>query len=92
MEFTQSQFNLYLIALIVSGVIMLGLALTGFGSSGTGSRVINGLFGAGFVGYGVYLFVTEPTEFRVFLYAFVVPIIMIFRAFKARSAQAEPAA
>jgi DMSO/TMAO reductase YedYZ heme-binding membrane subunit len=89
MEFTDTQFLLYVGALVVSGIIMVVLALTGFGSAGTLDRVLNGLFGAGFIGYGVYLFVDQPDTFRIFFYAFIVPVIMIVRAFKARSAKAD---
>ena len=89
MTLSDSQIMIYEIALVVSGIIMLVLALTGFGSAGTLDRVLNGLFGAGFVGYGIYLFVAAPAKFGVFFYAFILPIVMIFRAFKGRSGKAE---
>jgi len=85
---SDTHFYLYVGALALSGFLLLGLALSGFGSSGTADRVINGLIGAAFLGYGFYLFfIFDGGEVREFYYAFAVPVIVIYRAIKNRSAQ-----
>ena len=90
-EMSDGMFLGYIGALAVSGVIMLLLAITGFGAQSALVRVLNALFGAGFLGYGIYLFVTEPAEFRVFYYAFILPILMIISAFTGRRSREEAA-
>lgn len=89
-EMSDGMFLGYIGALAVSGVIMLILAITGFGAQGALVRVLNALFGAGFLGYAIYLFFFfEGTEFRVFYYAFILPILMIISAFRGRRSKAE---
>lgn len=89
---SDTQFYLYAGLLAVSGLLLLGLAATGFGQS-TGTRVLNILFGLGFTGYGGYLLLFfEGDEVRVFYYAFVVPVLMVVqavRAYRARQNQAQ---
>jgi len=80
----------FLGALVVSGLILLGLALTGFGSASALVRVLNALFGLGFLGYAVFLvFFDTSDEYRIFLYPFILPVIMLIQAFKARSAKSD---
>jgi|RhiMetdeSRZDD1v2_1073273.scaffolds.fasta_scaffold1243075_2 hypothetical protein len=94
---SDTEFNLYLIALAVSGLLLAFLAISGFGASSVGERVLNGLFAAGFLGYAFYLFfIFDGGEFREFYYAFAVPVILVIKAvqgYRARKAQAtEPPA
>ena len=89
-EIPDGVFLAYLAALVVSGVIMVVLAATGFGASGTLVRILNGLFGVGFLGYAVYLLFFFPGgDFPVFFYAFILPVIMLIQAFKTRAARPE---
>jgi hypothetical protein len=77
---SDSQFYLYAGLLTVSGLLLLALAITGFGQS-TGTRVLNALFGLGFTGYGGYLLLFfEGGEVRIFFYAFIVPVLMVIQA------------
>jgi hypothetical protein len=84
---SETHFNLYVAALAISGFLLVGMALSGFGGIRTAARVINGLFGVGFLGYAFYLFfIFDGGVVHEFYYAFLVPVIVIYRAFKARSA------
>jgi len=92
LDLGDNTFLAYVIALFVSGGILLVLALAGFGAS-TGSRILSGLFGLGFVGYSVYLaFFFDGGEYRIFIYAFIVPILLIVNVVKSRKANQEASA
>ena len=91
-EIPDGVFLAYIAALVVSGLIMVVLAATGFGASGTLVRILNGLFGVGFLGYAVYLLFFFPGgDFPVFFYAFILPVVMVIQAFKTRAAKPEVA-
>jgi hypothetical protein len=95
-EVSESTFNLYVGALAVSGLLLAILAISGFGASSIGERLLNALFALGFLGYAFYLyFIFEGGEFRMFYYAFVVPVLLLLRAFqgwrKRRDASNQPA-
>jgi hypothetical protein len=80
----------YIGALAVSGVILLVLAATGFGATGALVRVLNALFGLGFVGYAVYLlFFFQGGDVAVFYYVFILPVLMLIQAFKGRASKNE---
>ncbi len=88
MNLGNTTFTVYWIMLIVSGVLLLVTAGTNFGGQTTGARVVAGLFGLGFLGYGLYLgFIFTGTEYRIFFYAFVVPILVIVNAVKSNNAR-----
>ena len=79
-------FNVYIFFLIASGVAMLvmgGLRLP----YARRSRVLNFILGAAFVIYGLYLllFFTGGHVF-IFFYAFILPILMVVRFFRERTA------
>jgi hypothetical protein len=79
-------FNIYTVLLMLSGVLLIvvGASVPG---QGTGMRVLNILVGAAFFGYGFYLqFIFEGGSYRVFLYAFIAPILLLVRTFQARRA------
>jgi hypothetical protein len=79
---SDTQFYLYAGLLTISGILLLTLAITGFGQS-VGIRVVNALLGLGFTGYGVYLLtIFDGVEVRIFFYAFIVPIAMVVYAVK----------
>ncbi len=48
-EVSESTFNLYVGALAVSGLLLAVLAITGFGASSIGERLLNALFALGFL-------------------------------------------
>jgi hypothetical protein len=79
-------FNAYTILLMLSGLLLVVLGAA-VGGQGTGSRVLSVLIGIAFFGYGFYLaFIFSGGEYRVFYYAFVVPILVVFRIVQARRA------
>jgi len=81
---SDSAFYAYVAFLIISGILLAVLAGVGFGQS-RGARVVNGLFAAGFLAYGLYLlFVFDGGELRIFFYAFILPIVAVVRMIKAR--------
>ena len=89
METSDGVFLTYVILLGVSGIIMLAIAATGLGTPSVGMRALNALFGLGFAGYAVYLaFIFDGGEFRMFWYAFILPVLAIVQVFKARKAVA----
>lgn len=77
-------FDLYAWLLILSGflLIIVGSALP---KQTVASRVLNVLVGLAFLGYGCYLeFIFTGGTYRIFFYAFLVPILLVVRTFKAR--------
>ena len=80
----------YLAALVISGVILLVLAVTGFGAGGALPRLLNAVVGLAFLGYAVYLLFFDTSDtYTVFYYAFIVPVLLIIQAFRNRSAKSE---
>ncbi len=79
-------FNVYIFFLIASGVAMLVMGSLRLPYARR-SRVLNFVLGAAFVVYGLYLllFFTSGHVF-IFFYAFVLPILMIVRFFRERTA------
>ncbi|MCI4061540.1 hypothetical protein MRQ36_02710 [Micromonospora sp. R77] len=75
----------YEILLMLGGIAMIvtGLAIK---EQGTGSRILNAVIGLAFFCYGFYLMFLAPvgTRYRIFFYAFILPILLIVRAVKAR--------
>lgn len=96
LDLGDNTFLVYVGALAVSGLILAVLALTGFGGAGVGSRIISGLVALAFLGYAGYLaFIFEGGEYRLFLYAFIVPALLLFRAFqgwRAKKSATQPSA
>jgi hypothetical protein len=77
-------FDLYALLLILSGflLVIVGSALP---RQTLASRILNVLVGLAFLGYGCYLeFIFTGGTYRVFFYAFLVPILLVVRTFKAR--------
>ncbi len=85
-------FLLYTLLLMLGGIamIVIGLAIQ---EQGIGSRILNVVVGLAFFGYGFYLmFLFDGGTYRIFFYAFILPILLIVRAFKARKEAKEEAA
>lgn len=85
-------FNIYVLLLIISGLLSLALAFSKVGA--VGERVIRGIIGVGFLGYGLYLLLFfKGGSYEMFFYAFILPILLIVRFFQERSkAKAQRAA
>ncbi|GAA1897768.1 hypothetical protein [Actinomadura bangladeshensis] len=72
-------FSWYVVFLLVSGLAMLAMAAIGGGQS-AGERLLNVVFGVGFLGYAVYLgFIFDGGEYFMFFYAFILPVLMLIR-------------
>lgn len=87
-------FYIYVLFLIVSGIGMLVMSAIGSRRSSR-ARIYNGIFGAAFTIYGLYLLVIfHGGHYLMFYYAFVLPIIMAVQFFRDRAAAktAPPAA
>ncbi len=87
---SDTTFMTYVIALGVSGALLILVALVGFGST-VASRVISGLVGLAFAGYAIYLqfFLPEDETFSMYYYAFIVPILVLIQVFRSRKQQKE---
>ncbi|WBC01185.1 hypothetical protein [Micromonospora sp. WMMA1976] len=85
-------FLLYTLLLLLGGIAMIvvGVAVK---EQGKGSRILNVVIGLAFFGYGFYLlFLFDGDSYRIFFYVFVLPILLIVRAVKARKEAREQAA
>jgi len=79
-------FQLYVLFLICSGIALLVIACIKSGQATT-RRVWNAIFGAGFTIYGLYLLLFFPGgHYFIFFYAFILPVLLIARFFRDRSA------
>ncbi|QLQ36783.1 hypothetical protein [Micromonospora robiginosa] len=71
-------------------MVAVGVAIK---EQGTGSRILNVVVGLAFFGYGFYLlFLFDGGDYRIFFYVFILPILLIVRAVKARKEARERAA
>ena len=79
-------FYIYVLFLILGGIAMLVMASVETGQTTT-RRAWNAVFGAGFTFYGLYLLLFfHGGHYLVFFYVFLLPIFMIVRFFRDRSA------
>ena len=79
-------FYIYVLFLILGGIAMLVMASVKTGQTTT-RRAWNAVFGAGFTVYGLYLLLFfHSGHYLIFFYAFILPILMIVRFFRDRSA------
>ena len=79
-------FYVYSLFLILSGVLLLVLAALRTGRSPM-RRIWSGIVGAGFTVYGGYLLLFfQGGTYRVFFYAFILPIVLTIQFFRERSA------
>lgn len=83
----------YELLLMLGGIAMIvtGLAIR---EQSTGSRILNGVAGLAFFCYGFYLMFLAPvgTRYTIFVWAFILPVLLIVRAVKARKEAREEAA
>ena len=79
-------FYIYVLFLVLSGIAMLVMASVKTGQTAS-RRAWNAVFGAGFTIYGLYLLLFfQSGHYLIFFYAFILPILMIVRFFRDRSA------
>src|SRR3954453_13134110 len=84
-------FSIYVLLLMFSGVVMIVLASPAVKRSSTGVRVLNGIFGAGFFGYGFYLaFIFDGGTYLIFFKAFILPVVLIVRTFRGMATYGPP--
>ncbi|WP_433311755.1 hypothetical protein [Micromonospora chersina] len=83
----------YELLLILGGIAMVAIGIA-IKEQSTGSRILNVVVGLAFFGYGFYLMFLAPvgSEYRIFIYVFILPILLIVRAVKARKEAREQAA
>lgn len=81
-------FSFYIILLAVSGALMVGMGTTALSGRRTGARILNTVLGVGFLGYAFYLaFIFHSGHYIVFFQVFIVPILMIARTIRTRTAR-----
>jgi hypothetical protein len=80
---SEGEYHAYVGLLAFSGLMLSVLAVRGFGQR-AGSRVVEGVAAAGFLGYAVYLVATDPPTVRVFYYAFAAPVVLLVHMFRSR--------
>jgi len=79
-------FHVYVLFLILCGIAMLVLASVRTGQTKL-LRIWNAIVGAGFTVYGLYLLIFfHGGSYRIFFYVFILPILLIVRFFRERSA------
>lgn len=75
-------FGFYVAMLFVSGIVVIVVALVA-SELHLGRRVVNGLIGTAFLGYGIYLAVFfHSGEYRIFLWVFILPFILLADAMR----------
>jgi hypothetical protein len=81
-DFSQdAKFSTYVVLLMISGIAMLVVSA----AAKDRTRWFDILFGAGFLGYGCYLaFIFDGGSYWMFFYAFILPVMMIYRTIKER--------
>ncbi|PSK64426.1 hypothetical protein B0E53_03640 [Micromonospora sp. MH33] len=85
-------FLIYDLLLLLGGIAMVAIGIA-IKEQGTGARILNVVIGLAFFAYGFYLmFLFEGGSYRIFFYVFILPILLIVRAVKARKEAREQAA
>ncbi|MGW6017843.1 hypothetical protein ACWFNS_07555 [Oerskovia enterophila] len=85
-------FGFYVTALFVSGIGVIVLALV-TSELHPGRRIVNGLIGTAFLSYGIYLAVfLHGGEYRIFLWVFILPFILLGQAMRTVEVPAPPGA
>jgi hypothetical protein len=88
-EMSDGTFDFYLVALTVSGLLLLILAIGGFFKESTGSRLFSGAIGVVFLGYAFYLFfIFTGGNVWMSYYVFIVPVLVIMNIVRSRKEKA----
>src|SRR3978361_442241 len=85
-------FSAYVLLLMFAGIAMLVMASPTVKGTKTGLRLLNALFGIGFLGYGFYLaFIFQGGGYVLFFQAFILPVLLIVRTIRsARTTRSRP--
>jgi len=91
-EGTISESTVHLIAIgyVISGLVLVSSAIFGRFSKGVGWRILNGLVGVLFVGYGIYLLVGHPTEVWISFKMILVMVLGVFWGIASLVRRAKP--
>jgi hypothetical protein len=77
-------FSAYVLLLMASGIAMVVMASPAVRRSTLPLRILNTVLGLGFFGYGFYLaFLFDGGSYWMFLQAFILPVLLIFRTIQA---------
>jgi hypothetical protein len=81
---TDTTFLIYVAVLVLSGLLLLAVAIWGLGTGSVVLRVLYGLIAAGLLGYAVYLyFLFRAGTVHVFVYVLILPVLPLFQAVRA---------
>jgi hypothetical protein len=84
-------FSIYVLFLMLAGIVMVVTAGPMGRNLAKGARILNAVLGVGFFGYGFYLaFMFNGGTYFMFYYVFILPVLLIFRAFSAARASRQP--
>jgi hypothetical protein len=89
-------FSAYVLLLMFSGIVMVVMASPVVKRSTLPLRLLNGVLGVAFFGYGFYLtFFFQGGSYFILFKAFVLPVVLLFRTVQRaratrRARQAEP--
>jgi len=88
-DFSQdATFSWYVVLLMISGLLTLGLAAAGASSQTRGMRIVQALLGLGFFGYGFYLaFIFQGGHYIMFFRAFIVPVLLLVNFVRTKAAK-----
>jgi hypothetical protein len=76
---------------MLSGLLLI-VAGAAIGRQSVGSRVLSIVVGVAFFAYGFYLeFIFQGDSYRIFFYAFIVPVLVIYRVIQSRRSSAQQA-
>ncbi|WP_433290736.1 hypothetical protein ACQP2F_23660 [Actinoplanes sp. CA-030573] len=81
---SDGEFHAYVALLAFSGLLLSVLAVRGFGQRPY-SRVLDGIFAAGFLGYAAYLIVADPETVMILYYAFAAPVWLLWHMWRERT-------
>lgn len=83
-----ANFSWYVVLLFVCGAAMVAMALVKSVDQSDGARILNGVLGAAFLGYGVYLnFIFQGETYWMFFQAFFLPALLVVNFVRAAIAR-----
>lgn len=81
-------FSAYVLLLAFSGFVSLFLSSNVIGRTSNGLRILNMVFGVGFLGYAFYLaFLFHGGTYIIFLKAFILPAVLAIQTIRSSIAQ-----
>ena len=88
-DMSDGTFVTYLIALTISGILLLIMAIGGFFKETRGSRILSAAIGVAFLGYAFYLsFIFTGGTVWMSYYVFIVPVLVIANIVRSRKEKA----